>query len=73
VARLITAPFWAVNSVGILSLEAHRLAFAARAECGPWGRLSSKLLKGASGVALKVFVVIPFLIWVLPMRSIVMP
>ncbi len=70
---LSTAPFCAVNSLGIVSFEAHRLALAASAELGPWGRLSSKELKGTSGVALKVEVVIPFLICVEPTKSTVTP
>jgi hypothetical protein len=39
----------------------------------PWGRLSSKLSKGTSGVALKVLVVIPPLIEVEPTSSTVTP
>src|SRR4029077_7314350 len=68
-----SAPFWARNSVGIVSLEVHRLAFAASAENLPWGSFSSKELKGTSGVALKVLEVTPFLMNVEPTSSTVTP
>ncbi|HTR72280.1 MAG TPA: hypothetical protein VMG80_01685 [Solirubrobacteraceae bacterium] len=42
------------------------------AECGPTGRSSVKLEIGASGIAANVELVTPFLIWVLPVKSIVM-
>jgi hypothetical protein len=50
-----------------------RSRFAARAEFGPWGRVSSKLSKGASGVALKVLLVIPLRIKVEPTSCTVTP
>ena len=51
----ITAPFWAVILVGIVRLVPQRLnlAFAGTldvsAECGPAGRVVSKVVNGASG------------------------
>lgn len=69
------APFWPVRVVGIVSFVPQRppcaLAgrLAPRAEKGPWGSLSSKLEIGASGTALKVLVVMLFLMLVFPTRS----
>src|ERR1700722_6570690 len=51
---LMVAPFWAVNAVGITSLGWQRLPLAASAEYLPWGRLSSKLPTGASGMVWNV-------------------
>src|ERR1700730_16957770 len=74
---LITAPFWPVIVVGISSLAAALqrlyLALAGRltvsAECGPSGRLSSKLVIGTSGTLAKVLLVMPLAMWTLPVRS----
>src|SRR5580698_4320567 len=49
VDSLIFSPFWARNSVGIVSLLVQRFPLAASAEYLPWGRFSSKLEIGWSG------------------------
>ena len=70
----ITAPFWATNSVGIVSFDVQRLPFAARAEYLPSGSVSSKLVTGWSGTVWNVLEVIPALLMnVEPTRSIVTP
>ena len=47
---MICLPFWAVIVVGVTRLLPHRLPpGAARIECGPSGKLVTKLLIGASG------------------------
>src|SRR4029077_8089793 len=74
VVWLITAPFWAVRVVGIVSFCAHMLFFAftgmsvARTECGPCGKTVTNELIGASGTLLNVLVVMPCLMFVLPSR-----
>ena len=73
---LRTAPFWAVNSVGIFNppLTVHKFAFAVSAEYFPWGSVSSKELTGASGTWANVDEVIPALLMnVSPTRSMVIP
>jgi hypothetical protein len=55
------------------SLVLQRLPLAANAEYGPWGSVSSKVLKGAAGTVLKVLLVMPLLMAVLPTRSTVTP
>src|SRR5207302_3176278 len=47
---------------------AHRFVLPVSAECGPVGSLSVKLDTGTSGTVLKLVVVIPFLMSVLPTR-----
>ena len=47
---------------------AHRLVLPVSAECGPVGSFSVKLDTGTSGTVLKLVVVIPFLMSVLPSR-----
>lgn len=70
----IVVPFWAVNVVGMFSLWVHRLPFAASAEFGPWGSVSSNVPTGSSGIAGKVELVIPFLLMnVSPCRLSVTP
>ncbi len=76
VVSWIAAPFWPMNSVGIVSLLAsvQRLPFAARALYLPSGNVSVKLENGWSGTVLNVVLVIPDLLMnVVPTRSIVTP
>src|SRR4029077_3909045 len=74
VVWLMTAPFWAVRVVGIVSFCEHMLFFAftgmsvARTEWGPCGNTVTNELIGASGTLLNVLVVMPFLMFVLPSR-----
>src|ERR1700686_2524374 len=76
---LIWAPFCPVIVVGITRFCPQRLplAFAgttaARPECGPSGRLSSKELIGASGTLLNALLVTCFLMLMLPVSSSVIP
>ena len=71
---MISAPFCATNSVGIVSFLGHRLPSVVSAEYGPSGRFSSKLPTGASGTVLNVLLVIPvFADERVPTRSIVTP
>src|SRR5438128_3759276 len=65
---LTCAPLWAVIVVGITSGCAHRLPYAASAECGPIGSVNEKLDTGTSGSEANVDVVMPPLMFVLPTR-----
>ena len=59
-----------MKAIGIFSLLVQRLPFAASAESGPSGSVSSKLPIGASGTVRNVRLVIPFLLMnVSPCRS----
>lgn len=67
------APLCASIVIGTVSAFAQRLPLAVSAECGPTGRLSTKLVTGTSGIAANVVLVTPFVIFVFPVRITVMP
>src|SRR6185437_3063149 len=71
----MTAPFCATNEVGIVSfVVVQRFLLAANAESWPWGRSSSKVPTGTSGIVLKVLLVMPALLMnVEPIRCTVAP
>ena len=58
----MTAPFCAVNAVGIFRALLQRFPFAANAEFLPCGSFSSKLPTGTSGNVRNVLLVIPALL-----------
>ncbi len=71
---LISAPFCPTNSVGIASFSLQKLPFAASAENGPCGSVSSNVPTGTSGTVLNVELVIPALLMnVEPTRCTVTP
>ena len=65
----VVVPFWAVRARGIWSLCVQGFPLAASAELGPWGRVSSKVPTGSSGMARSVPEVIPFLLMYVSLRS----
>ena len=56
--------------MGIVSFALHRFPFAASAEYGPWGKVSSKLPTGWSGTALNVLLVMPALLMNVSIRPV---
>src|SRR6202521_4588874 len=79
VVCLMTAPFWPVMVVGMVSDWPHMLPFAlagrlaASPECGPSGSLISNTPMGASGTLAKVLEVMPCLMSMLPVSCTVTP
>ena len=67
------APLCAAIVVGTVSAFEQRPPSAVSAEWGPTGSVSTKLETGTSGIAANVELVIPFVIFVLPVRITVTP